>query len=45
MAEEIGGLVPADHATAVSRGYKKLAGCTTAALNSRDSWSVSPATP
>ncbi|MEV6507622.1 FAD-dependent monooxygenase [Streptomyces sp. NPDC051642] len=45
MAEEIGGPVPAEHATAVSQGYKKLAGCTTAVLNSRDSWSVSPVMP
>lgn len=45
MAEEIGGPVSAEHATAVSHGYKKLAGGTTAVLNSRDSWSVSPVTP
>lgn len=45
MAEEIGGPVPAERATAVSQGYKKLAGCTTAVLNSRDSWSVSPVSP
>ncbi|MEV8544166.1 FAD-dependent monooxygenase [Streptomyces sp. NPDC051572] len=45
LAEEIGGPVPAEHATAVSQGYKRLAGCTTAVLNSRDSWSVSPAMP
>ena len=44
LAEEAGGPVPAEQATAVSQGYKKLAGCTTAVLNSRDSWSVSPVT-
>jgi 2-polyprenyl-6-methoxyphenol hydroxylase-like FAD-dependent oxidoreductase len=45
LAEEIGGPVPAEQATAVSQGYKQLAGCTTAELNSRDSWSVSPVGP
>ncbi|MFE9606445.1 FAD-dependent monooxygenase [Streptomyces hokutonensis] len=42
LAEEVGGPVPEEHATALSQGYKQLAGCTTAVLNSRDSWSVSP---
>jgi 2-polyprenyl-6-methoxyphenol hydroxylase-like FAD-dependent oxidoreductase len=45
LAEEIGGPVPAEQATEVSQGYKRLAGCTTAVLNSRDSWSVSPVAP
>nr|WSY48995.1 flavin-dependent oxidoreductase [Streptomyces sp. NBC_00886] len=45
MAEEAGGPVPVEHATAVSQGYKQLAGCTTAVLNARDSWSVSPVGP
>ncbi|WP_406118330.1 FAD-dependent monooxygenase [Streptomyces sp. NBC_00989] len=45
LAEEIGGPVPAERATALSQGCKKLAGCTTAVLNSRDSWSVSPVGP
>lgn len=45
MAEESGGPVPAEHATAVAQGYKQLAGCTTAVLSSRDSWSVSPVSP
>jgi 2-polyprenyl-6-methoxyphenol hydroxylase-like FAD-dependent oxidoreductase len=42
LAEEIGGPVSAEQASAVSQGYKELAGCTTAVLNSRESWSVSP---
>ncbi|WOX15145.1 FAD-dependent monooxygenase [Streptomyces sp. N50] len=42
LAEEIGGPVPVERATAVSQGYKELAGCTTAVLNSRESWSTSP---
>ncbi|MEW1828111.1 FAD-dependent monooxygenase [Streptomyces sp. NPDC088196] len=45
LAEEAGGPVPVEQATAVSQGYKELAGCTTAVLNSRDSWSVSPVMP
>ncbi|WP_405849719.1 FAD-dependent monooxygenase [Streptomyces sp. NBC_01518] len=45
LAEEIGGPVPVERATAVSQGYKELAGCTTAVLNSRESWSVSPVGP
>ncbi|WP_019071673.1 FAD-dependent monooxygenase [Streptomyces hokutonensis] len=45
LAEEVGGPVSEEHATAVSQGYKQLAGCTTAVLNSRDSWSVSPVSP
>jgi hypothetical protein len=42
LAEETGCPVPAEHATALSPGYKQLAGCTTAVVNSRDSWPVSP---
>ncbi|MET7571700.1 FAD-dependent monooxygenase [Streptomyces sp. NPDC005492] len=45
MAEETGGPVPAEQAMAVSQGYKRLAGCTTAVLNGRDSWSVLPVVP
>ncbi|WP_427917449.1 hypothetical protein [Streptomyces sp. cg40] len=45
LAEEVGGPVSGEQATAVSQGYRQLAGCTTAGLNSRESWSVSPVSP
>ncbi|MFE2417009.1 hypothetical protein [Streptomyces hokutonensis] len=45
LTEEAGIPVPEEQATAVSQGYKQLAGCTTTVLNSRESWSVSPVSP